>query len=135
MMVFHNAIDRGQPQSSTASNLFGRKKGLENTFDGTFIHAHARIGDLDLDIGSGEQVVPLIFQLLGHGPAGEDGQVTAVGHGIYGVNEKVEQCDFYLALVGIQNGWIGIEMTMDAKVLIGTLDHVQGVFDQPVNIH
>ena len=100
--LFAEAIDHRQPQAGALADRLGGEERIEGAADGALRHAAAIVGDteyhvvtrFEVAVGFGEAGV----QLLVRGP---HHQFAAIGHGIAGVDDQVEQGTFQLIGIGL----------------------------------
>jgi len=91
VMLFENPVCDRQTQPGPFAHLFCREKRIEDFVAGFLIHAGAGVGYRD------ECVVPLPregvvldVQLVKIAGAGCDGELSAVGHGVTGIGDEVD---------------------------------------------
>ena len=85
VVPLHHAIDHGQAEAG-ATLAFGGEKGFETALACFLIHARAAVGDFQRDAGGHPQAA------APRGPgthARSDGDDTAAGHGVHGVEDQV----------------------------------------------
>ena len=107
LMLLDNAIDGGQAQAGALADFLGGEKRLEEMAQGGVVHAAAGVGDAQADemagAGFGIDHAGDGFEDAG---SGADGQASAVGHGVAGVDGEVDQDLFDHADVGVNGGQV-----------------------------
>jgi len=91
-----HAVDHRQAQAGALADLLGGEEGLERALGDFGGHAEAGVADGQLDIVA---VRDLGVVLHLHRP-GREGQHSAFGHGVAGIDREIEDCDLELGRVG-----------------------------------
>src|SRR3970040_1025675 len=117
-----NAVAYRQPEPGAAEVGLGGKERIENLVQVVPPDAHAAIVDLDFD-----------DRIAGHGPNLEH---AAIGHGIFGVQEKVQKDLLELAVVAVDGRQFRLQILehADAAGLELVIEQQEGIFDHPVEV-
>jgi len=90
-MALNDAINRGQPQAGSPAHFFGGKKRLEYAFLGFFVDSHTGVRDGNFYVAAWLNLIGFDITAVQDDIFSLQIQITAVGHGLPGVDVKVEQ--------------------------------------------
>ncbi len=99
--LFDDAVDRGEAEPRTSSQVLGGEERLEDPRPRRLVHPDARVADRQHHVRPGlHRCMPVGVRLIEHHVPCLDGQRTAVGHGVPGVDREVHDDLLHLAGIG-----------------------------------
>src|SRR5262245_21926861 len=89
--LLHEAVDHREAQAAARAELLGREERLENARDCGLVHPLAGVLDKDLDIAPRHDLKLGGFRLMNEPACAVHHKAAASGHGIAGIQHKVEE--------------------------------------------
>src|SRR4051794_29803150 len=129
LVLFHDAINGGQPQTGALADFLGGKEGFKHALERIRPHSAAGIRDGDTnEVSSAGLGILLNVGRVDNGGGGGDDEAAAFGYGIAGVDGEVHDDLLHHAGIGIDGGKPlgvpGFENNVLPEEPVQQLDHV-----------
>ena len=134
MVIGDDAVRRRQAQPGSGPGLLGGEERIENALLRFAIHPDARVGNGDLDVGPGGEVVGRRFRFGQFHGFRNDRQGTPLGHRLPGVHKKVEQNLFDLTFVGLDGSDGLFQIGVDRDLFLGAAKGGEGACDEMIEV-